>query len=417
MKFTFRTALLVHFILIFSVTSVLSSALNNEFTGQFEKTLVPNRENFERKVLKQVNPRAFSMLDGFEPGSHVTSSDLIHPQTGRSSVLTVLLEPEDEDPILFCDLNGDGKLSADERFVLKQEKEENPFLWNAVIPLASNKGFFETYPIFVRYFRSITYENMSANDRLVTQSTEVMARGIVDVNGSRVSVQYALAAGQSKVDPQKGWLGMDTNGDGEVDMDGLSPEAAQADSETVVFRVGSQYLSTKRADVSKNQIILRSHAAKDYKRAELEIGQVFPEFSFTDFDGKKRKFSEFRGKYVLLDIWGFWCPPCRKELPYIKESHRRFQDRNFEVVGLNTDTDFTLSSMKKALSENGMLWTNARVESVLDFIKINLRITAYPTTFLISPEGKILSMSRHERDEADLRGKDLLESLDEILPE
>jgi hypothetical protein len=35
---------------------------------------------------------------------------------------------------------------------------------------------------------------------------------------------------------------------------------------------------------------------------------------------------------------------------------------------------------------------------------------------LISPEGKILSMSRQERDEPDLRGKDLLESLDKALP-
>jgi hypothetical protein len=45
-----------------------------------------------------------------------------------------------------------------------------------------------------------------------------------------------------------------------------------------------------------------------------------------------------------------------------------------------------------------------------------LRITSFPSTFLISPEGKILSMSRSDRDEPHLRGEDLLETLDEILP-
>ncbi|MEO8041965.1 MAG: hypothetical protein ABI646_05055 [Acidobacteriota bacterium] len=48
-------------------------------------------------------------------------------------------------------------------------------------------------------------------------------------------------------------------------------------------------------------------------------------------------------------------------------------------------------------------------------LAINPRFSSFPTTFLISPEGKILSMSRQERKEPDLRGADLLDSLDEVL--
>ena len=241
-------------------------------------------------------------------------------------------------------------------------------------------------------------------------------QGISGRKGRKVIVQYALPAGEKKVNPQQGWLGVDIDGDGAIDMDNLSPEAARADAEAVVFRVGDTYLSTKKADVSKNQIVMRENDAKDYKRFELSMGKLFPEFNFIDFEGKKRKISEFRGKYVLLDIWGFWCGPCRKELPYIREAHKRFQGRNLEIVGLNTDEDFTIESMKKGLKDSGMTWTNAKFASVVDFLRVNLRITSFPTTFLISPEGKILSMSRQERDEPDLRGKDLLDSLDEVLP-
>ena len=73
--------------------------------------------------------------------------------------------------------------------------------------------------------------------------------------------------------------------------------------------------------------------------------------------------------------------------------------------------------MRKSLKDNGMIWTQAKFDSVLDFIRVQLRVTAFPTTFLISPEGKILSMGRSDRKEPDLRGRDLLESLDEVLPE
>ena len=164
------------------------------------------------------------------------------------------------------------------------------------------------------------------------------------------------------------------------------------------------------------ELVLRQHEAKEYKRLELNIGKEFPEFTFSDFDGKKHRFSEFRGKYVLLDIWGFWCPPCRKELPYIREAQKRFGSRNLEVIGLNTDADYTIDSMKKSLKDNGMIWTQAKFDSVMEFLSSGLRITSFPTTFLIGPDGKILSMGRGERKEPDLRGADLLDSLDEVLP-
>jgi len=276
-------------------------------------------------------------------------------------------------------------------------------------------GFFTSASIFVEYFERVQTSKMTDDDRLIRQTTEVLARGTVDVNGKKVAVQYALVD-KKKVNPRDGWQGMDADGDGKVDMDNLSPEAAKANDEVVIFRVGDTYVSTKKADVEKNQIILRQHEAKEYKRLELYVGKEFPDFDFSDFDGKKHKFSEFRGKYVLLDIWGFWCGPCRKELPYIKEAQKRFGGRNLAVVGLNTDANYTVDSMKRSLKDNGMIWTQAKFESVVDFLRLGLRVSSFPTTFLIAPDGKILSMSRNERKEPDLRGADLLDSLDEVLP-
>jgi hypothetical protein len=82
---------------------------------------------------------------------------------------------------------------------------------------------------------------------------------------------------------------------------------------------------------------------------------------------------------------------------------------------MNTD-DYTPESIKRSLQENGMTWTQARADSFVELKDFEFRIESFPTTFLIAPDGRILSMSRHDRGEPDLRGGDLLTTLDEILP-
>jgi len=401
-----RVALVIGF-LIFA-----SPAISADFNGRFDTSLVFNPEETDQVIFSPATPDRWKESGISSSDVHVTAGQLLNPMTGHASLLALLVEVEDEDPVIFVDQNDDNRITANEKFEMKAVN--NPYLWEATVTIPLKDGFFTSSPIFVEYFHSIKMGKMTDDDRLIRQTTEVLARGTVDVNGKKVAVQYALVD-KNKVNPRDGWLGVDGDGDGKVDMDNLSPEAAKADNEAVIFRVGDTYVSTKKADVEKNQIILRQHDAKEYKRLELQIGKEFPDFTFSDFDGKKHKFSEYRGKFVLLDIWGFWCPPCRKELPYIREAHKRFGGRNLEVIGLNTDADITIDSMKKALKDNGMIWTQAKFETVVDFLRVGLRINSFPTTFLISPEGKIISMSRNERKEADLRGKDLLDSLDEVL--
>lgn len=403
-------------VLLFGATAQAFAGDEKEYTGQFETALAANVEDFERVVFKYVSADKIKGETAFSKTAHLSTTRLYSPQTGKFSVLALLAEEKNETPQIFVDLNDDNQFGTDEKFALKQAEEDNPYIFSTTVYLPVKDNFFTSSALFLRYFKTFKTEKMTANDRLLTQSTEILARGKVEVGGKKVLVQYAYSFEDKTINPQIGWLGIDTNEDGEIDMDSLSPEAAKAARETVVFRVGQSYFSTKKADLKKNQIVLREHEAKDYKRLELGLGKQFPEFEFTDFGGKKRKFSEYRGKYILLDIWGFWCPPCRKELPYLREAAKRFQARNLELLGLNTDDELPLDQIKKTLDENEMRWTQAKFESVNDLINFQLRIESFPTTFLISPEGKILSMSRSERGEPDLRGADLLDTLDEILP-
>ncbi|MCU0238317.1 MAG: TlpA family protein disulfide reductase [Pyrinomonadaceae bacterium] len=400
--------------MVLVLNALIAFAQDGELTGQFETSLVANTDDVERVVFKLT--KGIKGVSNISEDAHLTTGRLFSPQTGKFSVLALLVEEQDEKPVIFVDLDGDNAFKDGEKFVLKREEPKNPYLWIATINLPIQDKLFTTAQVFIRYFRDYKTEKMTDDDRLFQQSTEVLARGKVDLNGKPLLVQYAYSLADKRIDPQIGTLGVDTDGDGEIFMDSLSPEYARAKQETVIFRVGQNYISTKKVDLGKNQIVLKQHKASDYKRIELSVGADFPDFQFTDLKGKKRKFSEFKGKYVLLDVWGFWCPPCREELPYLREAYRRFQPRNFEIVGLNTDEDFSVESIRDALNKNGMTWTQAEFTSIVDFIK-KLRISTFPSTILISPEGKILSMSRSEKKELDLRGKDLLETLDEVLPQ
>lgn len=78
---------------------------------------------------------------------------------------------------------------------------------------------------------------------------------------------------------------------------------------------------------------------RDVKNAALEVGQEFPDFELTSFDGRPLRLEALRGTVVLLDLWASWCAPCQEELPVLDDIARRLQSQGVAVLGVSLDEE------------------------------------------------------------------------------
>ncbi len=62
-----------------------------------------------------------------------------------------------------------------------------------------------------------------------------------------------------------------------------------------------------------------------------------PMFTLPDMEGVDREFSEWDGKYRLLNFWATWCAPCRREIPLLKAFQEQHGENDFQVLGIAVD--------------------------------------------------------------------------------
>ena len=112
------------------------------------------------------------------------------------------------------------------------------------------------------------------------------------------------------------------------------------------------------------------------------------DFSLPGIDGKQHKLSEFRGKWVVVNYWATWCPPCLEEIPELVNFHEEHKDKNAMVIGVNFE-DIDLSQLKTFVDDYFMsypiLQTKPAPRSALG------SISGWPTSFLVSPDGKLVA--------------------------
>lgn len=130
----------------------------------------------------------------------------------------------------------------------------------------------------------------------------------------------------------------------------------------------------------------------DRKLAALQSGDVeAPAFTLKNLEGKDVSLSDFRGKWVILDFWGSWCPWCIKGFPNLKEAYARYAGK-LEIIGI--DCNDKEEAWRNAVEKYELPWVNVyNAEAGAKAIYDAYAITAFPTKAIISPEGKIVNIT------------------------
>lgn len=145
----------------------------------------------------------------------------------------------------------------------------------------------------------------------------------------------------------------------------------------------------------------------------LNVGNRAPDLSYPDPAGKNIALSSLRGKMVLVDFWASWCPPCRRENPFVVKAYQEFKDKNFKngkgFTVYSISCDRKRDDWTNAIKSDHLIWKNQVSdlkgwESEATYI---YKISSIPSNVLIDGDGIILAWN--------LRGDDLSKKLNSLL--
>lgn len=127
---------------------------------------------------------------------------------------------------------------------------------------------------------------------------------------------------------------------------------------------------------------------------KYRVGDMAPEIQGKDAAGTEFKLSDYRGKVVMLDFYGNWCPPCRAMYPHNRELIEKYQDRDFVLLGINSDPE--LGTLVRSKEDGKVTW-RSWWDGNNGPIATDWQIPFWPSIFVIDQEGVI----RYKRSSTD----------------
>ena len=110
------------------------------------------------------------------------------------------------------------------------------------------------------------------------------------------------------------------------------------------------------------------------------------QFTLVSSEGQTLNFEDLKGKVVFMNLWATWCPPCVAEMPDIHELYKQIasEDIAFVMLSMDDDPEKVKSFIEKKQYTFPVYFPKSPVPTVYNTKSI-------PTTFVISPQGKIVS--------------------------
>jgi len=174
--------------------------------------------------------------------------------------------------------------------------------------------------------------------------------------------------------------------------------------------------SAEEAGVSISLASLAENALNSLSDIASELGPAVglaegnrpPDFTIATVDGQELSLSDLRGKLVLLNFWGTWCGPCRREMPEFQKAYEEFREEGLLILAIAyNDTEAAIRDFR---DEFGLTFPLALDDS--GEINDSYAVQTRPSTYIIGRDGLIWTKHFGIMTEPQLR-----ELFDDMLPE
>lgn len=125
--------------------------------------------------------------------------------------------------------------------------------------------------------------------------------------------------------------------------------------------------------------------------ASINPGQPVPDRTLETLGGSgSGRIADYRGKWVLVNLWASWCTPCRQESPALETFYRAQRRHHFTVLGVDS----------RDLSQNGLGFvrdygiTYPQLHDGPGDLGHDLGVQGYPESFLVDPSGRLALIRR-----------------------
>jgi len=135
-----------------------------------------------------------------------------------------------------------------------------------------------------------------------------------------------------------------------------------------------------------------ARAIKAGVAGSLAKARPFPfDFTLKDVDGKAVALADYKGKVTIVDVWGTWCPPCRREIPVLVDLYKTYKPKGLEIVGINCNEEGSPDEVRKTIKDFAAA-EKIEYKCVLNDDKTETKIPefqGYPTTLFLDRSGKV----------------------------
>lgn len=180
----------------------------------------------------------------------------------------------------------------------------------------------------------------------------------------------------------------------ETQMQNFYSKSLQRNFSVIYFT--KRFIFDKESPATANQRVTAKATTKTSAVAsgEVQVGEKLREIKLDGLNGASKKFSDFNGKPLIINVWASWCGPCRAEMSSLKNLAQRYNGKQFNLIGVSTD-DY------RNRAESFIKQTDITFENFLDHklqLEKMLGATTLPLTVFVDEHGYVLAKVRGARE-------------------